>query len=225
MSWQSPLRSAPAWRTVVVLLVVIVLTFAVRPVLVDVSNVAAGSIPGDGPDRQYARHPGLAYVHILTAVPYLLLAPLQLWRPFRERHFPVHRRIGRIVVPLAAVGTVAAICFGLLYPVGGLAESTASLAFGSWFVACLGRAWVAIRAGDAILHRRWMIRAFVTGLAVGTIRIWVGVFTAFGLFDWAGRFGLGFWLAFLAHVAVGEWWLRTNPDPAAANDPRGSQPR
>lgn len=70
-----------------------------------------------------------------------------------------------------------------------------------------------------------MIRAFVTGLAVGIIRIWVGAFTAFGLFDWAGRFGLGFWLAFLAHVAVGEWWLRTNPDPAAANDPRGSQPR
>lgn len=99
MSWQSPLRSAPAWRTVVVLLVVIVLTFAVCRVLVDVSNVAAGSISGDGPDRQYARHPGLAYVRILTAVPYLLLAPLQLWRPFRERHFPVHRRIGRIVVP------------------------------------------------------------------------------------------------------------------------------
>lgn len=42
MSWQSPLRSAPAWRTVVVLLVVIVLTFAVRRVLVDVSKRGRG---------------------------------------------------------------------------------------------------------------------------------------------------------------------------------------
>lgn len=208
-TWKSPRW----WQLLVGALILTLLVSAVRRALVDVPNVAAGQAPDAGPDRQYALHPALAYAHIALALPYLLLAPLQLSRSFRERHFSVHRRVGRAVVPLALVATAAAVAFGTLYPVGGVGESTASVVFGCWFGQCLVLAWRAIRSGDDVAHRRWMIRAFVTGLAVATIRVWIGVFSAIGLFGWYGRFALGFWLAFLLHVAVGEWWLRTHPHP------------
>jgi uncharacterized membrane protein len=207
------LRPAIGWRVVIGTLIVVVLVSAMRRVITDVPNVVSGQVPDAGPDRQYSLHPALAYVHIGFALPYLVLAPLQLWRPFRERHYPVHRRIGRTVVPLALMGGLAALVFGLLFPVGGPAESAATLVFGSWFLVCLTVAWRSIRAGDVVAHRRWMVRAFAMGVAVGTIRVWIGIFSALGLFDWYGRFAAGFWLAFLIHAAVGEWWLRTHPHP------------
>ncbi len=40
-----------------------------------------------------------------------------------------------------------------------------------------------------------MIRAFAIGLAVGTIRLWVGLFMALGIFDLQGSFAPAFWLA------------------------------
>jgi hypothetical protein len=39
-------------------------------------------------------------------------------------------------------------------------------------------------------HRRWMIRAFAVGVAVGTIRIWQAVFVGFGLLSFEDAFGL-----------------------------------
>lgn len=211
-------RLSIGWRIVIAFLIVLVMVFAVRRMVVDVPNVLDGRAP-DGPDHQYALHPALGYAHILLVVPYLLLAPLQLWRPFRTRHYDVHRRVGRVIAPLALVGTVAAVVFGVMFPVGGPAESVASVVFGAWLLVCLSRGWLAIRAGDPALHRRWMVRAFAVGLGVGTIRVWVGIFTATGVFDWYGRFAWGFPLAFTIHVVVGELWLRAHPQPVAADSP------
>jgi hypothetical protein len=65
-----------------------------------------------------------------------------------------------------------------------------------------------------------MIRAFAVGVGIGTIRIWIGIFTAVVLStsDAADpllpdpfTFGVSFWLAFAMHVAIGEWWLRWTP--------------
>ena len=65
-----------------------------------------------------------------------------------------------------------------------------------------------------------MIRAFAVGVGIGTIRIWIGIFTTFqqiasgGTTPMApdpGMFGVAFWLAFTMHVAIGEWWLRRTP--------------
>jgi len=67
--------------------------------------------------------------------------------------------------------------FGLLHSWGGWLEASAALVFGIWFVACLVLAFRAIRRDDVPQHRRWMIRAFAVGIGIGTIRIWVGIFT------------------------------------------------
>ncbi len=85
--------------------------------------------------------------------------------------------------------------------------------FGAWFLGCLLLAYRAIRGGDVTAHRRWMIRAFATGLAVGTIRVWVGIFQGFQILSFQDSFSVAFWLAFSLHALTAEAYLTRRPTP------------
>ena len=158
-------------------LIAIVLTFAVIRVTTDWPHILDGTVPDDDFAQRYVAHPWLGYLHIVPGVIYLLGAPLQLSRRFRTRHYTVHRRLGRVLLSCALLSGVLALVFGLLHSWGGWLEASAALVFGVWFVACLVLAFRAIRRDDVPQHRRWMIRAFAVGIGIGTIRIWVGIFT------------------------------------------------
>ncbi len=203
-------------------LIAIVIGAAFIRVSADWPHILLGTVPEDDYAERYVAHPWLAYLHIAPGVVYLLGAPLQLTRRFRTRHYTVHRRLGRVLLSCAMVTGLLAMVFGLFFSWGGLLEASASLIFGAWFVTCLVLAFRAIRLGDVAQHRRWMIRAFAVGIGVGTIRLWIGVFTAITIGRNGGpegltlpdqfTFGLAFWLALAMHVAIGEWWLRRTPN-------------
>jgi hypothetical protein len=74
-----------------------------------------------------------------------------------------------VTAPLRSV--VFALTFGLRFPWGGIVESMATADFGNWFIICLLLAVRAIRRGDVVNDRHWIIRAFAAGVAVGTICI------------------------------------------------------
>ena len=90
--------------------------------------------------------------------------------------------------------------------------------FGSWLLICLLLAVRPIRRDDVINHRRWMIRAFATGVAVGTIRIWLGllfgtgVLFGIGVLDFHNSFAAAFCIGLSLHVLAAEWWIRTTPN-------------
>ena len=200
-----------AWG-VVFFLIAVVLVFAVIRVTIDSQNIANGVIPEEGEfDRRYAQYPILAYAHILPGVVYLVLAPFQVSRRFRNRHLDLHRKMGRILVPVGILSGVMGVIFGFFFSFGGFAEASASVVFGTWFTLALALAYSYIRAGDTVRHRRWMIRAFAIGLGVGTIRIWVGLFQGFGLLDEVTSFGVAFWLSWTLHVIAAEIWLWRRP--------------
>jgi hypothetical protein len=211
---------APAARTLwatLIVLILIVVAFAVIRVSVDWPNVATGTVPEEGSyDLRYALHPVLAYVHILPGVVYLVGAPFQLSRRFRNRHLVLHRRLGRVVLPAGIAAGIFAIVFGTLFPFGGLLEASATVVFGAYFVAALVLAFVAVKQRDITRHRRWMIRAFAIGLAVGTIRVWVGLFQGFGLLSLELSFGVAFWLAFAMHTLAAEIYLAKRPSARGA---------
>lgn len=199
------------WSTLVVLILIAVVAVAVR-IATDWPNVAAGTMPPeDSFDRRYALHPVLAYVHILPGVIYLLGAPLQLSRRFRERHLTLHRRIGRVVLPAGIAAGVFAIVFGTLFPFGGLSEASATVVFGAYFVSALVIAFIAIKDRAVARHRRWMIRAFAIGLAIATIRIWIVLFQVFDVLSFEHSFGVAFWLFFVLHALVAELYLSRRP--------------
>lgn len=202
----------PAAWGVVFFLIAVVLVFAVIRVTIDSQNIATGVIPEEGEfDRRYAQYPILAYAHILPGVVYLVLAPLQISRRFRNRHLDLHRKMGRILVPIGILSGVLGVIFGFFFSFGGFAEASAAVVFGTWFVIALALAYSYIRAGDTVRHRRWMIRAFAIGLGVGTIRIWVGLFEATALLEFDDAFGAAFWLSWTLHVIAGEIWLWRRP--------------
>lgn len=77
------------------------------------------------------------------------------------------------------VSGVFALMFGLQHSYGGAGQAVATGVFGTWFLGLpdpgvAGRSG-AIRCGDVVNLRRWMIRDFAIGVAVGTIRIWIGI--------------------------------------------------
>jgi len=213
------LRTSTIWPTLIFLIMVVLVYAGVR-VATDWPNVAAGTIPPDeSPDYGYALHPILAYAHILPGVIYLLGAPFQLSRRFRQRHFTVHRRMGRVVLPAGIMAGVFAIVFASRFSFGGLPETIATVVFGGYFVIALVTAFLAIKRGDVARHRQWMIRAFAVGLAVGTIRVWIALFQVFGWMSLPDSFGLAFWLGFVAHAVAAEAYLVIRPGPGGAAQP------
>jgi uncharacterized membrane protein len=216
-------RRAPGteWWVGTVVLIGIVLAFAGIRIAEDWPFIAAGLRPSpEAYQYPYVVHPVLAYLHILPGVIYLLGAPLQLWRRFRERHFTMHRRLGRVVLAAGLLSGVYALVFGWLHSYGGVAQALATAVFGGGFVTSLVLAFVAIRRGDVARHRRWMIRAFALGVAVGSIRIWIWLFQVFGLLSFPASFAVGFWVAFTMHAIAAELYLRRRPGPRGSAEPR-----
>lgn len=196
---------------VIGLLGLTVLVFVVLRIGEDAANLAADVVPAEGEfGRRYALHPWLAYLHILPGLIYLVGGPVQLTARIRDRHVGLHRAVGRwVVLPAGVLTGVFAIVVGIVIPFGGLAETSASVVFGTWFLVALTTAFLAVRAGNVPRHRQFMIRAYAVGLAVGLIRIVVGIGGAAGI-GIDRSFGAAFWIAFVVMAAGAEWWLRTD---------------
>jgi uncharacterized membrane protein len=191
-------------------LIAVVLTFYGLRIATDAPFLLTGTEPEpEDFESRYVAHPWLAYLHMTPGVLYLLGATLQLSQRIRTKHYTLHRRLGRVLVTAALVSVLFAFLFGLRFPWGGSAEAMATAVFGCWFLSCLLIAVSAIRRSDVVNHRRWMIRAFAAGVAVGTIRIWIGILLASGLLNFPDSFAAAFWIAFSLHVLAGEWWVRT----------------
>lgn len=205
-----------AWWLIGALLIVMFVFVGIR-LVIDVPNVLSGTLPDESLfEHRYAAHPWLAYGHILPGVLYLSLAPFQLWRGFRNRHLELHRRMGRVAIIAGVTSGVFAVLFGFFFSFGGPLQAAAAVTFGLWFIAAFLLAYRAVRRKDIATHRRWMIRAFAVGVAVGTIRLWIGLFEAFGIIGFRDAFGIAFWISFGMHAVAAELWLFWRPGASGA---------
>ena len=168
-------------------------------------------------DDVFARYPVLTLLHILPALVFLVLAPLQFSRRFRERHLRWHRRNGRILLVCGTVIGVTALLMSVGMPaIGGVNQAVATTLFALFFLFALGNAFRHIRRREIALHREWMIRAFAIGLAVATIRPIIGFFFATRRFTGLAPyefFGTAFWIGFVLHLIAAETWIHwTRPE-------------
>ncbi len=200
-------------QAIILILSLIVLTFAVLRMIEDIPHLQAGTIPDDEYAKRYVEHPWLAAAHIAPGVLYLIGAPFQLAHRIRSKAYWFHRRFGRLLLVAGLLSAIFAIAFGIPYAFGGFGESAAAVVFSIWMIVCLVLAFRAIKQDRVVDHRRWMIRAFAIGLGVGSIRIWVAIFSSTGLLDFQGSFAPAFWIAFVSHVIGAELWIRTTPQP------------
>src|SRR5947207_592012 len=177
--------------------------------------------PAAGLDAHFAGHRTLTLMHILPAMLFMVLGPLQFVRSLRAKYPRVHRWSGRVFLASSAVVGVSGLRMALGKTIGGLDEKAAVLLFGTFFLIALVKAlWHALRREFA-QHREWMIRGYAVGLAVATIRPIMGTFFAAALLRGHAPepkefFGTAFWIGFTLQTIAAEIWINYTRPTAAA---------
>jgi uncharacterized membrane protein len=212
---------------------VAVAVFAPLPYLVSSLSTIAGSA-GQPIALNYAGRPGWVqvafYAHIVFAGLALLLSPLQFVARLRDRAPRVHRVNGRVVLGAIGLASLA----GLVLAPMNVAGPVGTAGFGAlavlWATFAV-LAFRAIRRGDVVAHRRWMVRTFALTYAAVTLRLWLGVLIT--LFIVAGvdpdaAFGRAYvivpFLAWVPNLLVAQWWLRRGDRRATSPVPPSPVP-
>jgi len=163
-------------------------------------------------DAHFASERTLVLTHILPAMLFMVLGPLQFVRGLRSSYPQVHRWSGRFFLAASAVVGISGLKLAFGKTIGGLDEKAAITLFGTFFLISLAKAlWHALRREFA-QHREWMIRGYAIGLAVATIRPIIGSFFAAALLH--GRapqpsefFGTAFCVGFTLQTIAAEIWI------------------
>jgi uncharacterized membrane protein len=195
---------------------------ATRRIVALGSTPAAGSADFGRLDAHFAAKAGMTLLHIVPSLFFVLLVPLQFISSLRDRHPRVHRWTGRVIVGLGVVLGGSALWLSA-HPVGGLAESSATIFFGCFFLFALSKAWRHIRNGRVALHREWATRMTAIALGVATTRPIMGVFFATSRLTGLTPhdfFGPAMWLGLTSTYIAGAAWLQTQKTAFTAETQR-----
>src|SRR5579863_3649647 len=163
--------------------------------------------PAAALDAGFARHAALTFVHILPGALFLVLAPFQFSRSFRQKHLRLHRWLGRVLLICGLIIGASALTMSFRMNIGGPNETAATTLFAILFLICLTKAYLYIRRKEVARHREWIIRAYGVGLGVATTRPIVGMFFAFRRLTPHEFFGIAFWMGFTTTLLAAEAWL------------------
>jgi len=178
-----------------------------------VYTIAVLLIPGFGAPivaRMRTGTPLAFWAHLGGSWIALATGPLQLNGRLRSRALAFHRWTGRAYIVAVLVG-------GL----GGLALATRSdegivthLGFGTLAVLwlfCTIQGYRAIRRGDDIVHRRWMMRSFALTFAAVTLRNILPLELALGV-PFGTAYRIVSWACWVPNLLVAEWFVRRPVD-------------
>lgn len=164
---------------------------------------------GRDPAEQGVRWLGYAG-HIASALPVLVIAPLQFSGALRRARPVVHRWLGRVFLTSAIVSGMLAVWLGATMPREG--TQVPLMLFGLLWVGFAGMAWLAARRRDWTLHRAFVVRTF----AIATSFLWLhllqeGEETLFWFIESGEvRYATRGWLSLVVPVLAAEayltWW-------------------
>jgi len=158
----------------------------------------------------FQAHSVAIYTHIFASALALLLVPSQLAAAWRRKHPAWHRRAGRVYL---AVGVLPGGLSGLYVAQFAFGGAVSTWGFSMLAIVWLGTAALAYRAirhGDVLMHRRWMLLNVALTFAAVTLRLYLGLFFAnhvpFELFyPWVS------WLCWVPNVLLMTAYLARRP--------------
>jgi len=208
----------------VIFLALLGLAVAVRRSVVLLQRPGAISArynPATALDRAFDDRRTLTLVHIVPAMLFMILGPLQFVRRLRAKYPQIHRWSGRIFLAVSAVVGLTGLTLAFGKTVGGVDEKAAIVLFGSFFLIALAKALRHALRREFAQHREWMIRGYAIGLAVATIRPIMATFFAAAMLrghrpDPHEFFGTAFWIGFTLQMIAAEIWINyTRPNAGA----------
>ena len=174
-------------------------------------------------NARFAASAVVTFLHVVCGAIFLVLAPLQFSARIRDRHRAFHRWSGRVLAAAAIVTGVTALHLGVVVPHTGVGEVTSTAFFGGVFLTAIVCAVLAIRRGDVVRHREWMIRAFAIAAGVSTVRIVAIVIGQQLAAPVDELFGLSFWTGWAISLGVAELWIRVWSSPSGLPLEAGSK--
>lgn len=150
-------------------------------------------------------------MHIVSASVFTILGAFQFATGFRRRRPGWHRTAGRLLVLCGLLVGLSALWMTLFYPraadSGDLLYAL-RLLFGSAMVVSIVLGFSAIRRGDVVRHRAWMVRAYAIGLGAGTqvLTLLAGELIAGPPSEFSRALLMG--TAWVINLAVAEWAVR-----------------
>jgi hypothetical protein len=197
-------------RVVLGLSIVILLVFTI----IRIADMRSEPGPADAFGVRYVEHPGIALLHILPGLLFLVLAPLQFVARIRRDHIRVHRWLGRVLIICAAISGLFALAAAFLFPAYmGVTTQSATVFFGVIFLVSLAKAYFHIRHKRVALHNQWIIRVVAVAMGVASIRLYIALFMAMG-FGFDEVFGASFWLGLGTNLLIAEIWINQARSPA-----------
>ena len=164
-------------------------------------------------------------LHALGGAIALLVGPLQFVPRFRESSWNRHRLLGWIYSGAVLLGWCASLWIAPHAQTGWIASAGFLMLGGCWIVAT-GLAVRFILRGDAIRHRRWMIRSYALTAAAITLRLYLPLIF---VFHWS--FSMAYpaiaWLCWIPNALAVELYLLFVPTPSGITLPAnlgGSSP-
>jgi uncharacterized membrane protein len=153
-------------------------------------------------------------LHILSASVYALLGAFQFAPGFRRRRPGWHRAAGRLLIACGLLVGLSGLWMTLFYPgANGAGELLYALRllFGSAMVVSIVLGFAAIRRGDVIGHRAWMMRGYAIGLGAGTqvLTLAAGAVIAGPPSELSRALLMG--AGWVINLAVAEWAIRKRP--------------
>ncbi|TLV01463.1 DUF2306 domain-containing protein [Dyadobacter luticola] len=189
--------------------------YALWPVLMHTEELPVTAPKSNSPfgnlDDIFVGHPLLTLIHILPALLFVILGPVQFSQKIRRRHPRWHRLSGRVfVICSSIIGLTGLWMSFFMRAIGGFTQAAATALFSVFFLIALFQAFRHIRERNIALHREWMVRVYAIGLAVATIRLVNALL--FATSPWTGLaladfFGTGFWIGFVGHLIGAEVWI------------------
>lgn len=153
------------------------------------------------------------YLHIGGGMVALAGTPFQLWARIRDRHPKYHRVAGRVIATAIVLGAIGGLGMSVT-AYGGVPNKIGFATLAVLWATTVLLAVRAIRSGDVVRHRRWMIRAAALTFAAVTLRLWLGGLSP--LIGFEHTYALLGWLSWVPNLLVAEWWLRSTAVREAA---------
>src|SRR5260370_14162945 len=121
--------------TAVIFLAFIGLAVATRRtiVLLKPGALSSANNPAAQLDAHFANHASLTLAHILPAMLFMVLGPLQFVRTLRSKYPQFHRWSGRIFLTSSAVVGITGLTLAFGKTIGGVDEKAAITLFGTFF--------------------------------------------------------------------------------------------
>jgi len=150
-------------------------------------------------------------LHALGGAIALLAGPLQFVPRFRESSWNRHRLLGWIYCSAVLFGWCVSLWIAPHSQTGWIA-SAGFLTLGAAWIVATGLAVRFILRGDAISHRRWMIRSYALTAAAITLRIYLPLIFVFH-WPFSTAYPAIAWLCWIPNALAVEVYLRFVPAP------------